>query len=164
VEFRDGGSDLHNRSVVQAAAAVDGTGHKTYATSSLSAGSHTIRACYAGSGLIPSQGSVSQTVNAAPLDITANNQSKNYGVLFTFTGSEFSTGAGQLKNSDAVSSVNLDQRRSRSVSRGQRLTYANHAERSGRNRTHELHHRVPRRVARRSTKPNRPALRSTPRV
>src|SRR5207249_3984702 len=46
-------------------------------------------------------------LNAIALDITADNQSKNYGVTFTFTGSEFSTGAGQLKNSDSVTSVTL---------------------------------------------------------
>src|SRR5206468_3816864 len=51
--------------------------------------------------------SVGLTVNAIALDITANNQSKNYGVTFTFAGSEFSTGAGQLKNSDSVTSVTL---------------------------------------------------------
>src|SRR5207247_350842 len=45
--------------------------------------------------------------HAIALDITADNQSKNYGVTFTFTGSEFSTGAGQLKNSDSVTSVTL---------------------------------------------------------
>src|SRR5207245_1673131 len=43
----------------------------------------------------------------APLDITANNQSKTYGGTFTFTGREFTTGAGQLKNGDTVSSVTL---------------------------------------------------------
>src|SRR5947199_9836706 len=47
------------------------------------------------------------TVNAIALDITANNQSKNYGDTFTFTGSEFTVGAGQLKNSDSVTSVTL---------------------------------------------------------
>ena len=47
------------------------------------------------------------TVHAIALDITANDQSKNYGDTFTFTGSEFSTGAGQLKNSDSVASVTL---------------------------------------------------------
>ncbi len=47
------------------------------------------------------------TVNAIALDITANNQSKNYGITFTFTGMEFTTGAGQLKNGDAVASVSL---------------------------------------------------------
>ena len=47
------------------------------------------------------------TVNAIALDITANNQSKNYGDTFSFTGSEFTVGAGQLKNSDSVTSVSL---------------------------------------------------------
>src|SRR5439155_284474 len=51
--------------------------------------------------------SVGLTVNAIALDITADNQSKNYGVTFTFTGSEFSTGTGQLKNTDSVTSVSL---------------------------------------------------------
>ena len=51
--------------------------------------------------------SVGLTVNAIALDITANNQSKNYGDTFTFTGSEFTVGAGQLKNSDSVVSVTL---------------------------------------------------------
>src|SRR5204862_5488025 len=32
---------------------------------------------------------------------------KNYGEAFTFTGTEFSTGAGQLKNTDSVASVTL---------------------------------------------------------
>src|SRR5439155_1367522 len=49
----------------------------------------------------------SLTVNAIALDITANNQSKNYGDTFSFTGSEFTVGAGQLKNSDSVISVSL---------------------------------------------------------
>src|SRR5207244_7872831 len=51
--------------------------------------------------------SVGLTVNAIALDITADNQSKNYGATFTFTGSEFSVGAGQLKNTDSVTSVTL---------------------------------------------------------
>src|SRR5206468_9015433 len=50
---------------------------------------------------------VGLTVNAIALDITADNQSKNYGATFSFTGREFSTGAGQLKNSDSVTSVSL---------------------------------------------------------
>ena len=37
------------------------------------------------------------TVHAIALDITANNQSKNYSDTFSFTGTEFTTGAGQLK-------------------------------------------------------------------
>ncbi|PYJ05480.1 MAG: hypothetical protein DME95_03925, partial [Verrucomicrobia bacterium] len=51
--------------------------------------------------------SIGLTVNAIALDITANNQSKNYGDTFTFTGSEFTVVAGQLKNSDSVTSVTL---------------------------------------------------------
>jgi hypothetical protein len=47
------------------------------------------------------------TVHAIALDITANDQSKDYGDAFTFTGTEFSTGAGQLKNTDSVASVTL---------------------------------------------------------
>ena len=47
------------------------------------------------------------TVHAIALDITATDQSKNYGDAFTFTGTEFSTGAGQLKNTDSVASVTL---------------------------------------------------------
>jgi hypothetical protein len=41
------------------------------------------------------------------LDITANNQSKTYGVTFSFAGTEFTTGAGQLVNGDTVTSVTL---------------------------------------------------------
>src|SRR5205807_785665 len=41
------------------------------------------------------------------LDIIANAQSKTYGATFTFTGSEFTVGTGQLKNSDSVTSVTL---------------------------------------------------------
>ena len=51
--------------------------------------------------------SVGLTVNAIALDITANNQSKNYGTTFTFTGGEFTVGASQLKNTDSVDSVTL---------------------------------------------------------
>src|SRR5206468_749729 len=47
------------------------------------------------------------TVNAKALDITANDQSKTYGATFTFTGSEFTTGSGQLVNGDTVTTVML---------------------------------------------------------
>jgi hypothetical protein len=46
-------------------------------------------------------------INPAALDITANDQSKIYGNTFTFAGTEFMTGVGQLKNGDSVSSVTL---------------------------------------------------------
>ena len=47
------------------------------------------------------------TVNRAALTITANSASKTYGDVVTFTGSEFTTGAGQLKNGETVGSVTL---------------------------------------------------------
>src|SRR5437588_637403 len=47
------------------------------------------------------------TVNAKALDITANDQGKTYGVTFTFAGTEFTTGAGQLVNGDTVTTVTL---------------------------------------------------------
>src|SRR5438876_1013489 len=51
---------------------------------------------------------VSFTVNAAQLDITATNESKTYGDTFTANGAtQFSTGPAQLKNGDAVASVTL---------------------------------------------------------
>ena len=47
------------------------------------------------------------TINQALLDITAGNQTKTYGNAFTFAGTEFTTGAGQLKFSDSVTSATL---------------------------------------------------------
>ena len=47
------------------------------------------------------------TIDQAPLDITAGNQTKTYGNAFTFAGTEFTTGAGQLKFSDSVTSATL---------------------------------------------------------
>src|SRR5205823_7585969 len=61
--------------------------------------------------------SIGLTVNAIALDITANNQSKTYGVTFTFTGTEFTTGAGQLVNGDSVTSVTLTSTGARSEER-----------------------------------------------
>jgi hypothetical protein len=46
-------------------------------------------------------------INAATLDITASNQSKTYGDTFTFAGTEFTTGSGQLKNGDSANSATL---------------------------------------------------------
>jgi hypothetical protein len=47
------------------------------------------------------------TVDARRLTIAALNRSKTYGDLVTFTGTEFTTGAGQLVNGDTVTSVTL---------------------------------------------------------
>ena len=48
------------------------------------------------------------TVNTRALDITANSDSKTYGETYSFAGTEFSTGTGELVNGDAVSSVTLN--------------------------------------------------------
>ena len=77
------------------------------------------------------------TVHAIALDITASDQSKNYGDTFTFTGSEFSTGAGQLKNSDSVTSV-VDQCRCGSDGRSGRVALCDYAERGSGQRVGEL--------------------------
>ena len=47
------------------------------------------------------------TVVPKTLDITANNKQKTYGDAVTFAGTEFTTGSGELVNSDLVSSVAL---------------------------------------------------------
>src|SRR5882724_3237929 len=47
------------------------------------------------------------TITPRALDVTAKNQSKSYGDTFTFTGTEFISGTGQLVNSDSVTSVTL---------------------------------------------------------
>jgi filamentous hemagglutinin family protein len=47
------------------------------------------------------------TITPAPLTITANSTSKTYGDTVTFAGTEFTTGAGQLKNGETVGSVTL---------------------------------------------------------
>jgi filamentous hemagglutinin family protein len=46
-------------------------------------------------------------VNPAALTITANNASKTYGQETIFAGTEFTTGVGELKNSDAIDSLTL---------------------------------------------------------
>ncbi|MGH7175592.1 MAG: MBG domain-containing protein, partial [Minisyncoccia bacterium] len=80
--------------------------------SSLAAGDHNLTASYSGSlpTFNPSTSAIlGQHVNKRALDVTATDQSKTYGNLFTFTGSEFSLGAGQLvvANGDSVTSVTL---------------------------------------------------------
>ena len=82
----------------------------TFATSALTAGNHSVSASFTHTGLFQdSSGTLAtgQTVNPAPLTVTASNQSKSYGVAFTFTGTEFTTGTGQLKNGDTITSVTL---------------------------------------------------------
>jgi len=47
------------------------------------------------------------TVTKATLTVTANNQTKVYGNTFTFAGTEFTVGAGQLKNTDNVTGATI---------------------------------------------------------
>src|SRR4029077_3044253 len=46
-------------------------------------------------------------IDAATLDITASNHSRTYGDTFTFAGTEFTAGMGQLKNGDTVATATL---------------------------------------------------------
>ena len=47
------------------------------------------------------------TVNQAPLQITANSFSKQYGLTYNFTGTEYTISKGTLHNGDTISSVAL---------------------------------------------------------
>ena len=80
----------------------------TYATSTLSAATHTVLALFVGSGAFgDGNGTLAggQLVNAATLSITADSTSKTYGQTTTFTGTEFTeTG---LVNGDSIASVTL---------------------------------------------------------
>src|SRR5262249_38764653 len=79
----------------------------TYSSSSLAAGPHSLTASYAGNGnyLASTSATLSHTVNATALIITANSTNKTYGQTLTFTGTEF--GAGGLQNGETVGAVAL---------------------------------------------------------
>ena len=85
VTFYDGGTCALPGSTLQAATALDGSGHVNFSTSTLPvAGSpHTILACYAGSSDYKSSGgSASQTVNPANTTTTVtSNSSVTFGTL-----------------------------------------------------------------------------------
>ena len=90
VEFYDGTTDLGPGSILS------GSGNSatsTFPTSTLAAGVHSsIRAVYTPTGsFVGSSGSLSQTVNPAPLTVTAANESMPYGgtvpaLTYTYTG------------------------------------------------------------------------------
>src|SRR4029079_900368 len=61
----------------------------------------------AGGDSLAAGDSAAFNVTAKALTITANNQSKTYGNVFTFAGTEFTTGLGQLVNGNTVTSVSL---------------------------------------------------------
>jgi hypothetical protein len=72
VSFSDGSTSLGS-------ATTDALGDATFTTSVLVAGMHTLTATWSGSGGIPgSSGNFTQTVNPAPLTITADNQTRVY--------------------------------------------------------------------------------------
>ncbi|MBS1529799.1 MAG: hypothetical protein JSU01_05800, partial [Bacteroidetes bacterium] len=79
----------------------DGSAYIQGTNTLLPAGSYTITA--SGSGT--TSGSNTLTVAQAALTITAKNQTKTYGTVFTFAGTEFTTSG--LLGSDAVTSVTL---------------------------------------------------------
>ncbi len=87
------------------------------------------------------------TVHAIALDITANDQSKDYGDTFTFTGTEFSTGSGQLKNTDSVASVTLTSAGAAATAGVAGSPYADHGERSDGHRPGQLQHQLSRRAS-----------------
>ena len=81
-----------------------------FTISALPSGTPAIEADYSGDSNFSSSTSVLDSivfVLPAKLVVTANNQSKTYGNLFTFSGTEFTTGAGQLVTGDSVASVTL---------------------------------------------------------
>ena len=80
----------------------------TFSTTTLAVGTHdNITAVYGGDSNFTgsTSSSISQTVNARPLTITASSSSKTYGDTVTFAGTEFTTAG--LVNSDTVTSVTL---------------------------------------------------------
>jgi hypothetical protein len=90
VEFRDGGTDCSTGTVVQAGAAVNGSGEKTYTTTALAIGGHTIRACYADGGgtYAASNGTAAFTITTVATNtvVTASPASPaEWGTSVTFT-------------------------------------------------------------------------------
>jgi hypothetical protein len=92
VTFKDGSTSLGTGTLQL----VGGQDQATFSTSALAAGSHTIYAVYSGdTNFNTSTGSTSQTVNQAPLTVTADNKVKVYGQanpVFTASYSGFVNG------------------------------------------------------------------------
>jgi hypothetical protein len=107
VTFVDGANTL-------ATVNVNATGKATFATTALSAGTHTITAKYTdGTSFTNSSGSVTQQVNPFALWVTANSTSKAEGNTLAFGGTEFTlAGAAGVRrpvlfNGDTLTSVTL---------------------------------------------------------
>ena len=108
VNFYEGGTCGMPGLPLSGPTALNGTFDAVYMTSALSAGSHTIVACYGGTAdYDASEASLMQDVNTRTLDITADDRSKTYGDTLAITGSEFTTGIGQLVNGDMVTGTML---------------------------------------------------------
>src|SRR5262249_24505837 len=107
VTFLDGATPLGT-------ANVNLSGIATLATTSLTAGSHTITANYSdGVSFNSSSQSLTQSVNPYPIWVTANSTSKAEGSSLTFAGTEFTyAGAAGVRrpilfNGDTLTSVTL---------------------------------------------------------
>ena len=98
VEFRDGGTDCSTGSIVQAGAALDGNGERTFLTSTLAVGGHTIRACYLGTTeYATSAGATGYTISqiATSMALTPNPaSSQEFGTSITFTAKVTRTAGG----------------------------------------------------------------------
>lgn len=113
VAFFDGGTCATPGPMLQDTLSVPGSGIVTLATSSLSAGAHTILACYIGGNaggtpLLPSYGSIPFTINPASV-ATATSVSPSpaspseFGTAVTFTASVTQTAGGAAVTSGNVS-------------------------------------------------------------
>jgi len=103
VQFYDNGVALGSPMTVS-------SGHASYTSSTLAAGSHPITASYSGVTFYAASSTASastQQVNKASLSITANAQSKTYGTLLTFGSGSTQFTSGGLQNSETVGTVTL---------------------------------------------------------
>ena len=85
--FIEGGTCASPTTTLQAATALDGTGKVTFPTSALTAGSHTVTACFLGSAnFAASTGNVAQTVNKVTPTVTWTNPADiSYGTALSGT-------------------------------------------------------------------------------
>ena len=104
VEFYDGLTDLGPGT---AGATTGTTANWTYTTSTLTAGSHTVQAVYTATGNFSGSTSskLTQLVELATLTITANNDSKTYGTLKTFSSTAFTETGLVTANGDTITGV-----------------------------------------------------------
>jgi hypothetical protein len=108
VTFVEGGTCAAPGTILQGATSLSPSGEVTYVTSALTAGSHTITACYSGTNFASSEGAVTQTVDKAPTTTTVTCGAGP----FVYNGAAHEpctanvTGAGGLNESLTVSYLN----------------------------------------------------------